>query len=66
MGEMLSCGGFCGAARFDAIPKRHEMDVCHLEEIFTDEKPDRYAFAGERVRKSRAEVIVEFTASQKA
>lgn len=34
------------------------------EEIFVDEKPAQYAFAGERPRKTGAEVIAEFVAEQ--
>jgi len=34
------------------------------EEIFIDEKPALYAFAGERSRKTGAQVIAEFAAKQ--
>lgn len=34
------------------------------EEIFIDEKPALYAFAGERLRKTGAQVVAEFAAKQ--
>ena len=34
------------------------------EEIFIDEKPALYAFAGERTRKTGAQVVAEFAAKQ--
>jgi hypothetical protein len=34
------------------------------EEIFIDEKPSLYAFAGERPRKTGAQVVAEFAAKQ--
>jgi hypothetical protein len=34
------------------------------EEIFIDQKPDLYAFAGERPRKTGAEVMAEFAPGQ--
>lgn len=34
------------------------------EEIFIDEKPDLYAFAGERRRRTGAQVIADFKAAQ--
>lgn len=35
-----------------------------VEEIFIDEKPALYAFAGERTRKTGAQVVAEFAAKQ--
>ena len=46
----------------------HSIDdlpaVSFAEEIFIDEKPDLYAFAGERRRKTGEQVIAEFHAAQ--
>ncbi|WP_442881091.1 GFA family protein [Bosea sp. (in: a-proteobacteria)] len=44
---------------FDDLPP-----VSFAEEIFIDEKPALYAFAGERPRKTGEQVIAEFAAKQ--
>jgi hypothetical protein len=41
-----------------------QSELTFAEEIFIDEKPDHYAFAGSRPRRTGAEVIAAFQAQQ--
>jgi hypothetical protein len=74
-GERVFCRN-CGASLFwrqrsgqghvaVAFPSLdNPADLVFAEEIFIDEKPDLYAFAGERRRKTGEQVIAEFHAAQ--